>query len=106
MQNFGTEVRRGDDPNYWVKQWVTKIKACKTNIVVDDVRFLNEAHAIKANGGYIIRIQRSDITQIASHQSETEMARISADCAISVWKGEFQALHEQINTFINEKSQS
>jgi dephospho-CoA kinase len=83
MQCYGTDVRRKDDPDYWVKRWYEKIDECdKDIIVVDDVRFPNEAQAVRSLGGRIYRIER-DITSLGQkidmHASETEMDKIKVD---------------------------
>ena len=83
MQNYGTNVRRKDNETYWVARWVEE--AIKHDrVVVDDVRFLNEAKAVKrtgeAMGGKteLIRIVRPN-TEEDTHISETEMDEIKAD---------------------------
>lgn len=80
LQNYGTEVRRRDNPNYWTDKWISKVRD-KENVVVDDCRFLNEAEAIKNLGGIIIRIIRPGFTG-DSHQSETEQNNISVEHTI------------------------
>lgn len=91
MQNYGTEVRRGDDPDYWVMQWkmalVDLLKEDETIIVVDDVRFKNEAEAVRAYGGIIIRLNRTDMESTDGHVSETEQDTITADYTIETGAG-------------------
>ncbi len=103
MQEYGTEVRRGDDTDYWVKQW--KLKAIGAiadgkSVVVDDCRFLNEAEAIRELGGHIIKIQRTDITNTGTHQSEVEMEQIKVDGVVTVEMGEQQKLCEIVDGWI------
>lgn len=96
QQCYGTEVRRNDDPNYWVKKWkeiVEERLAEGKSVLCDNVRFLNEAEAIKSMQGTIIRIVRTDITDTGSHQSETEMDSITPDLTIKVGKGELEKLY-------------
>jgi len=57
LQEYGTEVRRHDDPDYWVKRYAeaaTKLE----RVVTPDVRFLNEAAAVRALGGLVVRVVR------------------------------------------------
>ena len=83
MQNYGTNVRRKDDPDYWVKQWEGKVlPSNRANHTVDDCRFLNEAAAVKRVGGIIIRLIRTDMEHTDSHVSETEMDVIVPDFTI------------------------
>lgn len=87
MQNFGTEVRRVDNTDYWVVKWM-KEAAKHQNIVVDDVRFLNEAQAVRDMGGIVIRISRADYPNVDSHVSETEMDMIKTDDNVTVESGD------------------
>jgi hypothetical protein len=104
MQNYGAEVRRAEDEDYWVLQWklglVEHMMADRRAIVADDVRFVNEAEAIKAWGGTIIRIIRTDITSGGEHVSETEMLEIVPDDTIEVGPGEYGKLYEELDRIL------
>lgn len=80
LQNYGTEVRRRDNPDYWVNKWLEKVIK-KENVVVDDCRFLNEARAVKDLNGIIIRIVRPNFNG-DNHVSETEQDLINVDYTI------------------------
>jgi len=59
LQWWGTEFRRqhfGYD--YWVKKMFASIPANLDIALISDVRFVNEAEAIKQLGGYTINVQR------------------------------------------------
>ena len=101
MQNYGTEVRRGDNPDYWTQKWFYKVNQLD-NVVTDDVRFLNEAKGVKLFGGVIIRIIRSDITSTKGHLSETEMDQIEADYTVEVEKGDLIGLYQQLDAIIGD----
>ena len=62
LQWWGTEFRRSQDPDYWVKYVHCKIHHLRSlnsnNIVVSDVRFPNEANLIKNLGGMIWKTER------------------------------------------------
>lgn len=99
LQNYGTEVRRRDDENYWAKQWKSKAYSellRGNSVVVDDVRFLNEAEAVRELGGIIVRLTRPDITTTGSHQSELEMDAIVPDHVIETQPGDLAALKEAL----------
>jgi len=104
MVNYGTEVRRKEEPDYWVHQWKMKVPDLlaldKYTIVADDVRFLNEAEAIKGWSGTIIRIVREDIPTGGDHQSETEQQHIEADYTITVGPGEHNKLFEELDKIL------
>jgi len=101
MQNYGTEVRRGDNPDYWTQKWFYKVNQLD-NVVTDDVRFLNEAKGVKFLDGVIIRIIRSDITSTKGHLSETEMDQIEADYTVEVEKGDLIDLYQQLDAIIGD----
>lgn len=106
MQNYGTEVRRGDNPNYWVDKWMEKVREVISSggrVVTDDVRFLNEAKALKDYDGFIIKIERTDITDTGTHTSEIEMNSIKPDYVVSVNKGEHEILYKKILEIIDGK---
>lgn len=82
LQWWGTEFRRAQDENYWVKKLHWKALAKREKfIVVGDVRFENEAGYLKLNGGLIIRIERgsSDPDQ---HSSETSLDDFKFDAIV------------------------
>ena len=73
LQEWGTELRRAEDPDYWVRQWVIQAKSF-SRVVTDDVRFPNEAQMIHTMGGSLVRIQRASCVVDALHTSETALA--------------------------------
>jgi hypothetical protein len=72
MQTLGTEWGRElVGGNIWLKLWGSSVNG--TKVVVDDVRFPNEAAEIKARGGQVWLIER-DIqgsAAVLSHKSES-----------------------------------
>lgn len=61
LQWYGTEYRRAITPGYWVEAMETELIRL-TNLgyeilVVDDVRFLDEAQLILRNGGLLYRLR-------------------------------------------------
>lgn len=98
MVNYGTEVRRKDDSDYWVKTWVEALLA--GNVVADDIRFLNEAQAIKNNGGILIRLVRSDIPTGGNHPSETEQLQITPDFTIQSEPGREDDVYKALDDIV------
>lgn len=97
MQEYGTEVRRGDRDDYWVAQWVNGLPPIGGGFVlVDDVRFRNEAAAVKSRGGILIRLVRKDIRGTDKHQSEVEQDSIQADYTIESGWGEEALLESEL----------
>lgn len=76
MQWWGTEYRRAEDKDYWVKQMNSWMKANGWSreiiILVPDVRFLNEIHYVLDNGGYMVRVNRPGFPTNDAHSSEQE----------------------------------
>lgn len=82
LQVFGTEVgRHMIDSDLWVKLATQDLEP-GDNIVFTDVRFPNEAAAIKALGGKIWRINRPGVEAFNSHPSETSMTDWNFDAVI------------------------
>ncbi len=108
MVNYGTEVRRREDPDYWVHHWKLGVPALlaqdKYNIVTDDIRFLNEAQAIKGWNGKLIRIIRTDITTGGDHSSETEQLQIESDYTIEVGPGEQEKLYAELDKIMSHET--
>lgn len=57
LQRVGV-ARREENPNYWVDRAMARVTDPETLYVFTDVRFPNEADAIRANGGRMWRIER------------------------------------------------
>lgn len=106
MLDFGTELRRREDPEHWTKQYKAAIKSTKGNIVTDDVRFNNELDTLKELDGVLIRVKREDIVTGGTHQSETEQMGFIADFTVEgkpgTHVGIFQQTEEIIRTLKNE----
>lgn len=82
LQYLGTEWGRDKDPELWVNAWRHKVTEIKRQghgvpIIVDDVRFDNEARAIKDMGGLVVQIscvEDSVLTRIPNTMSGTTHA--------------------------------
>jgi hypothetical protein len=99
LQNWGTDVRRAQDPQYWIKQWAETFNGIReyTNIVVDDARFPNEEAALRSNGFYFVRLLDGPTTRpmdpdAAVHESESYWPTWEYDLTLSYEPGpELQA---------------
>ena len=105
MQNYGTDVRRKENPRYWAGQWEQAL-CPELNTVADDVRFLNEAEAVKREGGIIIRLERDGVTTGGDHASETEQLQIVPDYTIKTKDGDIEDLHRQLDDIISTWKQT
>lgn len=81
LQIMGTECMRDNfHKDTWVLSCMTRVKNSIADvIVIPDVRFINEANAIKEAGGILIRLEgdpagvRANSTRDLNHQSEIEL---------------------------------
>jgi hypothetical protein len=72
LQEWGTELRRNEDPNYWIWKWNERVRLTTgVSVVVPDTRFLNEAAAVHLLGGVVLRVERPGLP-IGDHPSETD----------------------------------
>lgn len=69
------------------------------NVVVSDVRYPNEAEAIKAKGGVLLRIQGREAPKVAAHSSEEHVNRIMPDAYIDNSKN-LKHLEQQLRAAI------
>lgn len=99
LQVLGTEVgRQMIDEDVWVTM-ATRDLSPSDDIVFADVRFPNEAKAIKALGGTVWRINRPGNEPINAHSSETAMDDWAFD-AILDNSGTLEDLLAQVETAI------
>ena len=85
LQKMGTEVGRSVHPDVWIRYVMRQIEDHPDAIwVISDVRFENEAAAIREVGGIIVRIERPSqgSAEFAGHASEVEGNRIAANHTI------------------------
>ena len=75
LQTLGTEWGRNlMDQDFWVRIWTRKAIGLLSDhgkLVVDDVRYQNEANAVRALGGVIIRLESFSTNEILPHTSES-----------------------------------
>lgn len=97
MQDLGVSARKHIHPDVWVGALFEELDPHK-NYVISDVRFQNEADAIKDLGGEIWRIRRQGVGPINDHISEIEMDTYEAD---------YEVLNygpiEHLNTIVSDR---
>lgn len=105
LQWWGSEYRRAQDLNYWVKKTMSKIAKDKPQVaLICDVRFPNEVDAIRAAGGYVVRVDRvgfvSDVPEHYSEKALDHFTDLDWDYVVSVLDGNLLALCEgAVNAF-------
>lgn len=71
MQKFG-DLTRQLDPDIWIKLALDINNVNTDVLIITDVRFKNEAKAIKDKGGLLIRME-SNRSKEDNHESETDL---------------------------------
>lgn len=103
LQLLGTEaVRNTFGANFWIKRWLSEYRGLPygTDVVVTDVRFNNEAQAIRDLGGTVIHIVRPDNAQLdapaAAHGSEAGVAASFQRDRLIMNDGTIEYLHAKL----------
>jgi len=98
LQHLGVIVR-DYDPNFWVnyvmKQMKKLEKQGEQKFVITDVRFKNEAEAIKAQEGMLVRVVR-DTGIEDGHVSEVELDEYKFDATIDN-NGDYDELFQKVD---------
>lgn len=108
MQWWGTNYRRSQDPDYWIKKWKDQVCNFDGIVVAPDVRFINEAAAVKSLEGYTIKIQRLnsdgscyfDPYRDPTHASETDLDGWNWDFQLSAKSGQIEWLKKQVTSLL------
>lgn len=83
LQKVGTDMFRQHYPEVWVQSLKSRIaQSSGKNIAITDVRFLNEAKALREIGAYIVKVVRPGEEAHDLHPSETEMETIEPDATV------------------------
>lgn len=101
MQTIGTEWGRDTiATDLWLRAWQAGLDRVPAgvNVVVDDCRFPNEAEAVRAAGGIIVRIVRPNCGQgAAGHSSECQVIETGPEIVNS---GSVTQLHIAIDDLV------
>jgi hypothetical protein len=89
MQVMGSALRNNLAPDVWIRSLMRRIdtELQDKNIVICDVRYPNEAEAIKAAGGYVIRVERPGLVTAMSEAEQVHESEVSMN-AYADWDGE------------------
>lgn len=82
LQNFGHGLRRTLGADIWRDYAMAKVDAWCGPVVITDVRYLNEALAIRERGGVLVRVTRPGTGPLNAHASETELTQLQVDRAL------------------------
>jgi len=106
LQWWGTEYRRAQDPDYWVKKTMARISEENPEVaLISDLRFPNEVEGIRAAGGYVVRVDRvgyvSDVPEHVSERALDGMSEMDWDYVIKAPDGGLQVLCEEAVNALN-----
>ena len=88
MQQWGTEYRRAQRVNYWLELLRGRIRQLhaldgRSRFVITDCRFENEAAMIRAMGGVVWQITRTDVQPVeGQHASATDGTKLHPSVVI------------------------
>lgn len=102
LQRLGTDAIRTLDPDFWVRMAVGKLDPQQPTVFTD-VRFPNEADAIVASGGHLVRVVRPEQDAIPApirHSSEVAMNGYEVQWTI-LNQGTVDDLHGMADNFMN-----
>jgi hypothetical protein len=100
LQHLGVAARNLIDEHIWVTTVLNQIEENDKNYVITDVRFENEAVAIKLMGGQLWRVKRLGVGPVNNHVSESELDWYKVD-QIFVNNGSIEDLTMLIKTRMN-----
>ena len=107
LQIYGQAVRAQDE-NFWVDTALDTIEAGgMEDVVIDDLRFQNEASRLKEDGFYLVRVER---TTAGVHAGSHDISELDLDewddwdLTITADDGDLMSLFEQIDNFISDRS--
>lgn len=81
LQEYGSTIREIDEW-FWVRPVMNAINEDNGLSVITDVRFPNEAKAIRDAGGMLVRVFRTSVGPVNGHVSETALDDVYEDWTI------------------------
>ena len=82
LQSLGVGARKTFGDEFWIYQALKNLNS-KDNIVISDVRFLNEAECIKQRNGQLWRVKRPGVAAVNAHVSESDLDGYKVDKILS-----------------------
>lgn len=98
LQQTGQAIRELD-PDFWVRLALSTIGCVFTPVVVTDVRYPNEADALRAEGFRLVRIVRPGSPWL-DHESETALDDYPVD-ALIINAGSLAELHMRADALLS-----
>ena len=74
LQHWGTEYRRAQDPDYWVKKTAEQIdRVTESAVLISGTRFQNEIAMTRRLGGFLLHVSRPGFQKQNTHASEIDI---------------------------------
>ena len=110
LQKIGTNIFREQvEYDYWIKAAQKRIRILFedgfNNIVIDDIRFPNEADLVKGYNGFLIKMEREDFIDTTAgtiHPSESLVDSIKSDYVIRAKSGEIDKILKGVDIIMSE----
>lgn len=108
LQWFGTDVVRAKNKDAWI-DLALQYSDRDDCLIFDDVRFPNEADAIRSRGGVVIKLVgdpsgiRAASTRDKNHESETAMDRYDCDLELDTLGSTVEETHKKIVDFLHAR---
>ena len=123
LQAWGTEFRRAQDPDYWVKKvqryFEVENRVERRPLVFTDCRFLNELKLLKSFDFITIKVDmkredveaylmkqgkgHDEIQKLLGHPSEQEWQDYDFDCTVRSVMGDLEGLYAQVMSIIETR---
>lgn len=100
LQDLGLAARQVLGEDVWLSATMRKVVEEPRPVVITDVRFRNEAQAIRDAGGYLVRIVRPGHDDGDTHPSETELDDWPQDYTV-MNDSEVQALWDEADYVVD-----
>lgn len=101
LQIWGTEYRRGQDPEYWIK--ILRDDLLRADVskiyVISGVRYQNERGLVSEMNGFVTHIARPNAPQVRNHSSEIPLPKLAGDYEINN-DGDLSALERKVAKLI------
>ena len=107
MQVYG-QVMREQDPAYWIDKCLDTVRTCDDEfVVIDDMRFRNEAEALRDLGWTLVRLEREGwppyLSEGSTDESEVDLDDFDEwDYVITAREGDIQTLWSAMDMIVEE----
>lgn len=99
LQGLGAGVRDSLGEQVWLDHALQRLDTLRGPVVVTDVRFHNEAHALRNRGFTLVWVRRPGVGPANSHVSETSIPVERADVVLTN-DGSIQELHAAVDALL------